>query len=249
MLAKDRRMGSHLGNLTTPLNIGGQCVNRACAAGDEAVEDAGREYLPQNLRNAMGVGGKVMFRVMAFRFAVAGCLVSCVAQGAAQQVVHALTGTVSSISDATKTITVFQDSGSSGVFKMMSDSRTRIDFDKKVAAGTTRADAFNTEGAYAIVFYFGDDDDRRVVALKSLGKGPFTSTVGTVAKFEAHGRSISVVDNTGAVKTFRISAATVAEGGAGVEEGFKLQVEKGARVRVVSSMEDGTPTALFVREM
>lgn len=190
-----------------------------------------------------------MFRVMAFRFAVAGCLVSFVAQGAAQQVVHALTGTVSSISDAPKTITVFQDNGSNAVFKMMSKPNTRIDFDKKIAAGTTRADAFNTPGDYAIVFYFGDDDDRSVVALKSLGKGPFTSTVGMVAKWEAHGHSISVVDNTGAIQTFRISSATVAEGVAGVEEGSKLQLEKGARVRVVSSMEDGTPTALFVREM
>jgi hypothetical protein len=168
---------------------------------------------------------------------------------AAQEVVHALTGTVSSISDATKTITVFQDNGSTGVFAQMSSPKTRINFDKRVEAETTAADAFNKQGAYAIVFYFGDGDDRKVVALKSLGEGPFRSTVGTVEKFDGRGHSIAVKDNTGTVQIFKINAGTVAETDFGAAEGTKFQAQKGDHVRVVSSDEGGTPTALFVRDM
>jgi hypothetical protein len=189
-----------------------------------------------------------MLRAFACTCAFVGSLVFVSVPSAAQEVIHALTGTVSSINSASKTITVFQDNGSKSVFADMTNSKTHIEFDKRIAAETTAADAFNKPGAYAIVFYFGESDERTAVALKSLGKGPFTSTVGTVEKFDrAH--AIAVADNTGAVQTFKINAQTVAEGDLGVVEGRKFQAQKGDRVRVVSSTEEGTPTALFVKEM
>ena len=180
---------------------------------------------------------------------VAGCLVSASVSSVAQEVVHALTGTVSSINNVAKTITVLQDSGSQGVFADLTNSKTHISFDKRIAAETTAADAFDKKGAYAIVFYVGDAGAQSVVALKSLGSGPFSATVGTVEKLEGKDHSISVEDQSGTVQTFKINAQTVAEGALGVEEGLKFQAEKGDQVRVVSTNVDGTPTALFLREM
>lgn len=180
---------------------------------------------------------------------VAGCLVSAPVSSVAQEVVHALTGTVSSINNVAKTITVLQDNGSRGVFQDLANTKTRISFDKRIAAETTAADAFNTSGAYAIVFYVGDAGAQSVVALKSLGSGPFSATVGTVEKIDSHDHSISVEDKSGATITFKINAQTVAEGALGVEEGLKFQAEKGDQVRVVSTNADGAPTALFLREM
>ena len=177
------------------------------------------------------------------------CIFAASVPSAAQDVIHALTGTVSAIDGASKTITVFQDNGSTGVFTQMSDPKTRISFDKKVAGAVTAAEKFDKSGAYAIVFFFGNSQNPTVVALKSLGAGPFESTVGTVTKVESHNRSISVIDDTGAAHTFKIDQETVAEGAYGVVDGEKLAVNKGAHVRIVSSKAGGDPTALFVRAM
>lgn len=183
------------------------------------------------------------------RMCLLGCLLPVSVPLAAQAVVHALTGTVSAIDNATKTITVFQDDGVKGVFDVMSDPKTPIEFDKKIAAGTTAASTFNKSGAYVIVFYFGDSHKPTVAAFKSLGTGPFTSIVGKVEKFENSGHSISVADDSGKVQTFRIGADTVAETISGVEAGLKFRAQPGDQVRVVGATLNGDPTAMFLKEM
>ena len=166
----------------------------------------------------------------------------------AQEVVHALTGTVSSINNTAKTITVLQDNGSMGVFQGP-NAKARFEFDKKIAAETTAANRFDQQGAYVIVFYFGDGDGRTAVALKNLGKGPFSSTEGVVERFDGHSHFITVRDNAGTVLTFKIDDGTVAEGNLGVVEGRKFAAEKGDHVRVVSSNDNGVLTALFLRDL
>jgi len=167
---------------------------------------------------------------------------------AAQQVVHALTGTVSSIDKAAETVAVLQDVGGSGLFQNPSNPKARVSLDKKIEPGTVVADAFKDNGAYVIVFYYGGSDNRTVVAFKNLGAGPFTSTTGKVKKFE-RARSITVQDDAGAVQTFKISPDTVAESYIGAVDGAKFQVSGGDRVRVVSAVVGGSPTALFLRTM
>ncbi len=178
-----------------------------------------------------------------------GCLGLAAASLPAQEVVHALTGTVSAINGVAKTMTVFQDNGSQGVFADAPNPKLRIAFDKRVAAGTTPAQSFDKKGSYAIVFYVGDNDARTAVAVKSLGPGPFTSISGTVQKFDGHDHSITVEDASGAAQTFRIDDQTVAEGAFGAEEGLKFHADKGDQVRVVGSKVNGTAMALFLREM
>lgn len=190
-----------------------------------------------------------MRKVFAIVCVFAGILVLLPRSLASQEVIHALTGTISAINPATKTITVFQDNGSSGVFQEMVDHKTAIAFDKKVAAETTVATAFDKQGAYAIVFYYGDNDDRTVVAVKGLGAGPFASVNGTVTKFDPHAHTISVQEASGAEHTYRIDATTVAEGGTGAIPGLKFEAQRGDRVRVVSSGTGGDQTALFLRQM
>ena len=178
-----------------------------------------------------------------------GCLGSLTVASSAQQVVHALTGTVSSIDDPSKTLMVFQDNGSEGQFKDMTTAKTRVVIDKKIGLDTPAADANKKKGAYVIVFYYGDNDDRTAVALKNLGAGPFSSTEGTVTKFEGKQHTITVQDKSGTAQTFKIAQDTVAEGYMGVVDGYKFQASKGDHVRVVGTTENGAATALFMREM
>jgi len=190
-----------------------------------------------------------MVRALWRGFVFAGCLSSLAVWAPAQQVVHALTGTVSSTDDATKTLVVFQDNGSEGQFKDMTGAKTHVVIDKKVALESAAPESFKKKGAYVIVFYCGDNEDRTAVALKNLGAGPFTSVEGTVVKYEAKQHSIALQDASGAMQTFKIAADTVAEGYMGVVDGYKFQAQKGDHIRVVGATENGGATALFVREM
>lgn len=186
-------------------------------------------------------------RVASF-FALVICLAGSCRLVWAQQVVHALTGTVSSIDPTDRTITMFLDGGAQGVFKDMTNQKVSLSVDKKVLADTTTPDEFKKSGAYVVVFYFGGSDTRTAVALRSLGTGPFTAVTGTVTQFENH-RSISVQDKSGATQTFALNADTVAEGSVGAVSGLKFQADKGDRVRVVGTAKNGALTALFVSEM
>lgn len=179
---------------------------------------------------------------------VLGCFGLVTSTAVAQQVVHALTGTVSSIDNAAKTITVFQDNGTQGEFSDATNVKAHLAIDKKVALDTTAADAFKKTGAYVVVLYYGDDSSRTAVALKNLGAGPFSSATGTVLKFEGK-RAISIEDSSGKTETYKITQDTIGEGYLGAVDGYKLQVSKGDKVRVVASGESGTATALFIRLM
>jgi hypothetical protein len=166
---------------------------------------------------------------------------------AAQQIIHALTGTVSAIDAQSGTITVLQDDHTTAIFPRAGDKSASA-FDKRIASEATAAKSFDKSGAYTIVFYVGDGDTRQVVAFKSLGAGPFSSTDGTVEKFD-HGHSISVRDSSGAVHVFSLNDGTVAETNFGAVPGRKFSADKGDHVRIVSSQEGGTPTVLFVRDL
>jgi hypothetical protein len=189
-----------------------------------------------------------MFRALVKFCLLLSCAVFLSASVAAQEVVHALTGTVSSIDKAAHSIAVLQDVGGSKVFQNLANPKARFSLDKKVQAGTVAADAFKDDGAYVIVYYYGTDENRTVVALKNLGAGPFASTVGTIKKFD-RGRSISIQDESGAMQTFKINPDSVGEAEFGVVDGARFQVQSGSKVRIVSAVVDGAPTALFLRTM
>lgn len=189
-----------------------------------------------------------MFKRILIVWVVAVCLGLMCRTAMAQEVVHALTGTVSSIDPVGKTITVFLDGGSQSVFKDMTNAKMPLFVDKKLLTEATSVDAFKKKGAYVIVLYFGGVDSRTAVALRSLGTGPFSATDGTVSKFDSHDHSISVQDKSGAVQTFKINADTVAEGSSGAVDGLKFQAEKDDHVHVIGTIQNGSPIALFVSE-
>jgi hypothetical protein len=168
----------------------------------------------------------------------------------AQELIHAITGTVASINSGSKTISVLQDNGTQAEYQLNMNAKTRIAFDKRIEAQSTAAGTFDKQGAYAIVFfYYGKGDTRTAVALKSLGAGPFSSAEGTVTKYDSRARSISVQDKTGTVQTFKIDEQTVAESSTGAIPGDRFHAEKGDQVRIVSTTAQGGATALFVRDL
>lgn len=168
----------------------------------------------------------------------------------AQQVIHAMGGTVRFIDKISKTITIDSDEGSTIIFADQTNSKTFAESGKMIGISSTAVDSSKQERAFAIVYYVGDNEDRKAVALRSLGPGPFTKVSGTVVKVENKEHWFSVKDDAGtAAGSFKIESDTVAETGFGAVEGYKYQPKKGDHVRVVANPVNGIATALFINSM
>ena len=167
----------------------------------------------------------------------------------AQQIVHALAGTVTAVHPASNTIQVATDDGSQGLFDVMTKKDVLLDFEKNVKAMTTPAIAFTKAHCQVVVFYYGDDDSRTTVAVEDLGDAPLVKTMGTVVKVDKKAHLLTVKSDSGEEQTFHVDAKTIADSTSGVMEGQKFDPNKGAKVRIVATMENGAPTALFIRAL
>ncbi len=180
------------------------------------------------------------------------CLVGVVSLAAfaanAQEVVHALAGTVSSINPAAQTITIKTDDGSEGLFKDLVKSNVSVDFDRNVRTASIPAGSFTRQGAHVIVYYFGAGDVRTAVALQELGAGPLQKISGSVYKFNKHQHLLTIKDAAGTSESIHIDPKTVAETPWGAVEGDKIDPGKGDRVRVTAVLANGAEDALFIRE-
>ncbi len=175
-----------------------------------------------------------------------------VATGAApaQEVVHALTGKVTSINPAVKAMNVATNDGSGGYFQLPDQSsHTPLLFQKEVEALAVPPAKFSRTGDQVVVFFFGVDNNRTSVGVEDLGPGPLQAVTGTVVKLDKHDHVIVVKDDKGTDQTFKIGAGAVADGPLGVIEADKLDVDKGDQIRVMAITKNGTPTAMFVRAL
>ena len=180
---------------------------------------------------------------------VLGCLSLTPLAASGQEVVHAVAGTVISINPASKTFEIKTGDGSEGLFTVQTKSGVAMDFDKEIRAEATPASLFNKTKAQVVVYYFGDSDMRTAVAVEDLGPGPFITSVGSVVKFNRHERLLTIKNEAGQQESFHIQPKTVAETPDGVRQGERFDAEKGDQVRVVANLENGSETALFVRDL
>jgi Cu/Ag efflux protein CusF len=183
-----------------------------------------------------------------FTFCILAGLFSMVsALAIAQEVVHAMAGTVNSVDATAKTVTVTGDEdGTAGTYNELADSKTHVQFDKTLRADATTAGEFKKSGARAVVYYYGYGSMRIVVALRDLGTGPFTKSGGTVIKFDGRDHTISIKNDSGAVESFKIESNTVADTRQGAVSGSKYQPAKGTKVQLIATQVNGSPTAMFI---
>jgi hypothetical protein len=171
--------------------------------------------------------------------------INCVAD--AQEVVHAVSGVVTSINPAKKTIDIHTVDGSQDFFKDLANSATSLDFDKVIRENSTPADGFTKVGANVIVFYFGEGLQQTAVALRDLGKGPLQRDTGTIAGFNRHDHLLTIKDSTGNSVSFHVGPKTVVESAFGAVDGSRFNAEKGEQVRVTAGLANGQEDALFIR--
>jgi hypothetical protein len=189
-----------------------------------------------------------MLREVLKAWVFAGCISFAITGALAQQVVHAFGGIVSEVNPRARTITVAPGirPQKQNTFKDIAISKSPVLLDKKVRDDTVPVDTVKEQGTYVIVYYFSDGTAMTALALRNLGRGPFTEAVGTVVRFEGREHSILIRDKSGAVQSFKISPDTIAESSNGVVEGFKFEPEKGDLVRITVAEANGSAAALFI---
>ena len=185
---------------------------------------------------------KALFRtcLVAICFALIGSTAK------AQERVHALSGTVTSINAKIGMIEVNTDDGSSGHFQWLRSSGASVDFDKTVSADATAAEKFTMQGHHVIVYYFGDGDVRTAVALHDLGDASIEKSTGTVMKLNRHDHLLTIKNSSGVEVSFHLDTKTVADTATGVSENFKFDFSKGDSVRVTAAQANGSDTALLI---
>ena len=120
---------------------------------------------------------------------IATCFALLTTVSHAQERVHALSGTVTSINPKTSMMEIETDDGSPGHFRWMKTGGAAIEFDKTVSADSTAADKFTEKGHHVIVYYYGQDTVRTIVALHDLGDGSVQKSKGTVVKLNRRDRT------------------------------------------------------------
>lgn len=164
----------------------------------------------------------------------------------AQEIVHALAGTIEQINLPQKTVHVVLDDGSDGTFRESAVAHVSVDFDKNLRSGASTLEDFKQTSGHVIVYYYGEGNARTVVALKSLGLGPVKSVAGVVVKLDKHAHALTIQDQAGATETFALNQSTVADTDSGVAEGLKFDAHKGEKVRIAAMQVNGNPVALFI---
>jgi hypothetical protein len=96
-----------------------------------------------------------------------------------------------------------------------------------------------------VAYYFGDDAQRTIVALKDFGPAPLNVATGTIVKVKHH----AVIIKTDADKTesFDIAKDASAETPMGVVSGLKFDADEGERVTVRYLQTNGLNFAQFIR--
>jgi hypothetical protein len=164
----------------------------------------------------------------------------------AQEVVHALYGKVSAINPAARTLTVINVDGSQGVFQDLTNSKTALEFNKKIRAETISADVFKKDGDGVIVFYFGMGSQQTAVAVKDLGAGPFENIHGSLVKLDRHQHVLTIRNEAGVTETFNLGPESIAESDNGAVEALQFSPNQDESVTVIASVANGVKEALFV---
>lgn len=179
--------------------------------------------------------------------ALTGALMMFSASAGAQMVVHAVSGMVKAVNPQSKTMDVTVDSGDTSQFKLPTNAKVTLDFDKALQSDSVEAGSFQHVGDYVVVYYYGYNDDRTAVAVKDLGAGPFQKIEGTVVSFDKHSRTMTVKDDAGKSATLALDDHLVVDSGLSVASGRGYDPHKGYHVVVTYAQAGDKNSAVFIR--
>ena len=161
----------------------------------------------------------------------------------AQDVVSAVSGTVTKVDSATKTVVVKSADGTEHTFHFA--ERTTVQGADASAAGAK--DTFHgvKEGSEVVVHYSKKGTEETAEEIDRVGKDGLKVTEGTVSKIDRGGKTLVVKTAAGTEETFRLTDHAAKDAGKGIGEG----AEKSGKVTVYYTEKAGHKVAHFFKAL
>jgi hypothetical protein len=181
-----------------------------------------------------------MFKTLAFSVAFA---LSASLGFAADDVVHALEGTVKKLDSATKTVVIETKDGTEHAFHYTGD--VVVDGAKDTKKGAVDSAHGVDEGSKVVVHYTTVGGKDTVHEVDKVGDDGLKTTDGTVDHVDKGAKTIAVKTADGTEQTFHLTDRAAKDTGKGIGEG----VDKSAKVTVYYTEKAGVKTAHFVKSI
>jgi hypothetical protein len=160
----------------------------------------------------------------------------------AQDVVHAVDGTVKKVDSGTKTLVVETKDGTEHTFHYT--GKVAVDGAKDTAHGTVDAAHGVAEGSKVAVHYTSVGGKDTVHEIDKIGDDGLKTTDGTVSHIDRGAKTIAVKTADGSEQTFHLTDRAAKDTGKDIAEG----TDKSAKVTVYYTEKAGTKTAHFIKE-
>jgi len=165
----------------------------------------------------------------------------------AQEIVHAMAGTIAQIDPANSSITLQLTDNKSVSFDLKPHVSTPISFDKTLRDESAMASGLPKEANHVIVYYYGLSP-AVAVSVKDLGK-VIEAITGTIVGISETNRTITVQSEAGRGETCYVSDQTTVETAYGAVDGTKYSPRKGEKVNAVCNYEAGKEVAQFIQPL
>jgi hypothetical protein len=175
-------------------------------------------------------------------FAVAFALFSSLTL-AAQDVVHAVDGTVKKLDSTSKTVVIETKDGTEHTFHYSSD--VVVDGAQDTKKGAVDAAHGVTEGSKVVVHYTTVGGEDTVHEVDKIGDDGLKATDGTVSHIDRGAKTIAVKTADGSEETFHLTDRAAKDTGRDVGKG----ADKSAKVTVYYTEKAGVKTAHFVKSI
>ncbi len=162
---------------------------------------------------------------------------------AAQDLVHAVDGTVKKLDSGTKTVVVETKDGTEHTFHYASD--VTIDGASDTKKGAVDAAHGVTEGSKVAVHYTVEGGKETAHEVDKIGDDGLKTTDGTVSHIDRGAKTIAVKTSDGTEETFHLTDRAAKDTGKDVAEG----TDKTAKVTVYYTEKAGVKTAHFVKSV
>jgi len=169
----------------------------------------------------------------------------------AQDVVHAVDGTVKKVDKDAKTISVDTADGTEHVFKYSGHTavETFDDSGKVVKKGAGETALGAKDGAHVVVHYTEKGGDKTAVAVRDFGKADAHFAKGTVMKADKGAHTIVLKGEDGAEKTYHVSKDATVDTEHGVVKGTEYLGKAGEHVTVHYAKVGGEDVVHFLKHV
>ena len=165
----------------------------------------------------------------------------------AQEIVHAMAGTITEIAPTNSSITLQLPDRTSTSLDFKPDLSAPISFDKALREEPAIARELPKGATHVIVYYYGLSP-LIAVSVKDLGK-EIESITGKIAGVSGTSGNMTIQSDTGQQLTCYVSNETTVETPYGAVDGTKYSPREGERVNAVCNHESGKEVAQFIHPL